>query len=415
MNRVAVTGLGIASPLGCDVESFQRRMFAGRSGVRSIRGTLVPAAFPVPYAGTVRPADLGVRPTGHGARRCETGGQRLALLVHRATAGALSDVTADLSFDAVVYGTTEGVNFETVARSFAAADRPAFDLDGSRSEAPLEPIARLLRERGHSEVAAERWIVVDSACASGNQAIGLAFDRIRRGEWQRAIVGAADARVVAHNLMSFFLLGALITDEVPAERASRPFSSDRRGFVRSEAAATLVLESHAAARARGARVRALVRGFAHTNDSYHLTEGRADGSAAMRAMAGAIADAGLEPRDIDAISAHGTATRSGDRLETRAIKGVFGDRAYRVPVTALKSQLGHTTVAAGAVEAVGAVAMLDRQTIAPTINFREDEVDPACDLDYVPNRPRRAALRTVLSNSFGFGGHNACIVLEAGD
>ncbi len=410
MNRVAVTGIGIASPLGSDFETFRRRMLAGRSGVRPIRGTLVPQAFPVPYAGTVDPADLGP-----GALRCDAGQQRSLLLARHATAGALSDVPADLPFDAVVYGTAEGVNFQIVASSFEAADRAAFDLDCSRSEAPLAAIARLLRKRGHPEVPGHRWIAVDSACASGNQAIGLASHRIRRGEWQRAIVGAADARVIAPNLMSFFLLGALITEEVLAERASRPFSSDRRGFVRSEAAATLVLESHAAARARGARIYALIRGFAHTNDSYHLTEGRDDCSAAIHAMAVAVADAGLEPQDIDVISAHGTSTRSGDRLETRAIKGVFGDRAHRVPVTALKSQLGHTTVAAGAVEAVGAVAMLDSQTIAPTINFREDAVDPDCDLDYVPNRPRPATLRTVLSDSFGFGGHNACIVLERGD
>ncbi len=307
------------------------------------------------------------------------------------------------------------MNYEVVEASFArgatpdAANTP---WEPSRPEGSVEAVARRLEARGHGPIAPPARIPVASACASGSQAIGIAFHRIRSGRWRRAVAGGVDARLILSNLMSFHLLSALVTEECPPERASRPFSIDRQGFVRSEGAATLLLESRAAAERRGAPVLGWVRGYAHTNDAFHATEGREDCAAVVRAMSQALADAGLPPEAVDVVSAHGTSTQLNDRLETKALKLLFGAAARRLPVTALKSQIGHTTVAAGAIEAVSCLAMLGEQAIAPTINYREDAIDPACDLDYVPNRARRASFRVMLSNSLGFGGHNACLVVE---
>lgn len=282
-------------------------------------------------------------------------------------------------------------------------------------EGPIEAIAEFLERRGYRAPPAARRIAVTSACASGKQAIGIDFHRIRQGLWRRALVGAVDSRLHMANLMSFHMLSALMAEDCPPECASRPFSIDRRGFVRSEGAGTLLLESRAAAQERGAEILGRVRGYAHTTDAWHFIEGRPDGASVVAAMAGAIADAGLEPAAIDAVSAHGTSTRLNDRLETAAVRQVFGARAGEVPVTALKSQLDHCVVAAGAVAAVSCLLMLRDQRLAPTLNYREDEVDPDCDLDYVPNRLRPARLRRLLANSFGFGGHNACLVFEGTD
>ncbi len=401
---VAVTGMGVVSPLGNDVPTFTRRMLAGESGVRGLRGWLVAEDFPVPYGGavcrdTLPPADL---PDSH----------RFALA---ATAEALAGLPAGEPVDGLVYGTAEGLNFELVAASFTPAGalrEEGLRWDEGRCEGSLEAVAAWLARRGHGVLPAREKIAVASACASGNQAIGLAMQRIRLGRWRRAVVGGVDARLLPANLMSFHLLSALITEDCPPQRASRPFSIDRRGFVRSEGAATLLLEPLAAARRRGAPVLGLVRGYAHTTDAFHATEGREDCQPVAQAMARAIADAGLAPGDVDAVSAHGTSTPLNDRLETKALKLLFGAAAYDKPVTALKSQLGHATVAAGAIEAVSCLAMLGAQVLAPTINYRQDEIDPQCDLDYVPNVARPAALRTLLSNSLGFGGHNTCVVIQ---
>jgi 3-oxoacyl-[acyl-carrier-protein] synthase II len=409
---VAVTGMGVVSPLGHDVGSFARRMFAGESGVVDLRGRLLPAGFPVPYGGVVSRDGLP-RP-----RLAAPAGSRPApaanLFAAVATEEALAPLPPDLPVDGIVYGTAEGMGYELVEESFAAGrlSAEAFPWAESRPESSVEVIAGILAARGHGLLPPAAGIPVASACASGNQAIGLAFQRIRAGRWRRAVVGGVDARLLPANLMSFHLLSALAVEDCPPERASRPFSIDRTGFVRSEGAATLVLEEREEAAARGAEVLGLVRGYGHTTDAFHTTEGREDCEAVVKAMAAAIADAGLDADAIDAVSAHGTATVLGDRLETKALKLLFGRAARAKPVTALKSQIGHSTVAAAAIEAVSCLLMLRAQTLAPTINYREEEIDPDCDLDYVPNRARPAPVALMLSNALGFGGHNACVVFE---
>lgn len=411
MNEVVVTGAGIVSPLGNDLETFQERMFGGDSGVREIRGEVVPEGFPVPYAGRVDRGSLSLPPFLEERPRPLADCQRFAAAAtHQALAALPPELAEELPFDAVVYGTTEALTFELVQEWLQ--DRDDWDWQETRGECSIEIIAELLARRGHGDVPARGRIALSSACATGNQAIGLAFQRIRSGRWRRALAGGVDARVVMTSLMSFHMLGALVTDDCPPERASRPFSIDRRGFVRSEGAASLVLESRAEAEARGAEILARVTGYAHTTDAHHFTEGREDCAGVIAAMAGALEDARRSPEEVDLISAHGTATPVGDRLETRAIRSLFGPAAEGIPVTALKSQMGHATVAAGAIEAVSAICMLREQRIAPTINYCEERVDPACDLDYVPNRARPASLQRALNNSIGFGGHNTALVLE---
>lgn len=410
MSDVAVTGMGVVSPLGNDVETFGRRLFAGESGIRALRGGRMPVDFPVPYAGLVgrdrveapdlpRPATVDTSSTSR-------------LYSAAAADQAVAALGRGEQVDAVVFGTAECLDFPVVRESFRRDPRSqdaGFPWGDALPEGPLDSIAQLLEGRGHGSPPPARRIAITSACASGSHAIGIACHRIRHGVWQRAVAGAVDSRLHMANLMSFHMLSALMAEDCPPERASRPFSIDRGGFVRSEAAAALLLESREAAEARGAEILGLVKGYAHTSDAWHFTEGRPDGASVIAAMRGAISDAGLEPAAIDAVSAHGTSTPMNDRLETAAIKQCFGGRAYDVPVTALKSQVGHCVVAAGAVAAVSCLLMLRERCLAPTINYRED---PECDLDYVPDRARPAPLERMLTNAFGFGGHNACLVLE---
>jgi len=383
-------------------------MFAAESGIVNIRSGFVGSNFPVPSAGVVSTQDLSLAEDFK-----NIGPARISKSLHfsaAATEEALRALPRHLPVNAIVYGTCDGVSFDLVKNSFRESTAEGFDWDATRSEAPLEFLREIVEHRGHGRVEERNLIPVNNACVSGNQAIGIAMQRIRAGRWQRAIVGAVDARCTDENIMNFHMLGALSVAEVPPAEASRPFSKSRSGFVRAEGAATLILESLEAAQARGARILGRVTGYAATSDAFRLTDGRPDGKAVVKAMENAIADAGVTKEQIHAISAHATSTQMNDRLETIAIKQVFGPRAYSIPVTALKSQIGHTAVAAGALQAVATLLMLGEQRLAPTINYRD--LDPECDLDYVPNQSRAARMDAVLSNSFAFGGQNACLVFE---
>jgi 3-oxoacyl-[acyl-carrier-protein] synthase II len=408
MREVVVTGCGVVAPLGIGVPEFRERMFAGDSGLVDIRGLVVAANFPVFAAGLVPRARLGqpeiLADRDPGATPTSW---RFAGV---ASDEALKDLPAGTRVDAIVYASSEAVHFDLIKDSFRAFDADRFDWDGTRSEAPLELLQRIVEGHGNGRVPERAVISLNNACVSGNQAIGMALQRIRAGVWERALVGGVDARCNDHNFMNFHMLGALSVADVPAREASRPFSRDRAGFVRGEGAATLILESREAATARGARVLGVVAGYSSTTDAYRLTDGRPDGAAVIRAMETALADGGLSREDVSAISAHGTSTQMNDRLETRAIKEAFGPRAYAIPVTSLKSQVGHSTVATGAIEAVSCILMLQEQRVAPTINYREP--DPECDLDYVSQGSRSERLEVILSNNFGFGGQNSCLVFK---
>jgi 3-oxoacyl-[acyl-carrier-protein] synthase II len=252
---------------------------------------------------------------------------------------------------------------------------------------------------------------ISTACAAGSQAIGEAADVIRRGDAEIMLAGGAEAPITALSLGAFCVLRALSTqsNDDPS-RASRPFDSLRDGFVSAEGAGAFVLERLSSARRRGAPILAELVGYAATADAYHVTSPNPDGQGAARAMRRALYRARIDPQQVDYINAHATSTPAGDVAETRAIKQVFGEYAHSVPVSSIKSMIGHLTGAAGAVEAAATVLAMQRGIIPPTIN--QEEPDPECDLDYVPNVARPANLRVAISNSFGFGGVNSVLAFR---
>jgi 3-oxoacyl-[acyl-carrier-protein] synthase II len=251
---------------------------------------------------------------------------------------------------------------------------------------------------------------VTTACAAGNQAIGDAAEAIRRGVADVVLGGGCEAGICGLGLGGFNVIKALTRQNDPPEKASRPFDANRDGFVPAEGAAVLVMESLDHAQARGATIVAEVAGYGVSSDAFHAVQPDEDGEGAARAMRWAIRDAGLSPEEIGYINAHGTSTPKNDLVETLAIKKVFGDYAHRVPVSSTKSMIGHALGGAGALEAVASIMTIADGEIHPTINY--EVPDPECDLDYVPNESRSAGVDTVLSNSFGFGGQNACLVFK---
>jgi 3-oxoacyl-[acyl-carrier-protein] synthase II len=249
-----------------------------------------------------------------------------------------------------------------------------------------------------------------SACASGNHAIGEAFHLIRRGLQDAVIAGGAESAITPLGVGGFSAMKALSTRNEEPERASRPFDKGRDGFVMAEGSGVLILEERERALKRGAKIYAEVIGYGANGDAYHMTAPAPGGEGAARCIALALKDAGIKPDDVDYINAHGTSTEYNDINETQAIKKVFGERAYKIPVSSTKSMTGHLLGAAGAVEGVYSVLALCNGMLPPTINY--ENPDPECDLDYVPNQPRKADIKVTLSNSFGFGGTNACVIFR---
>jgi 3-oxoacyl-[acyl-carrier-protein] synthase II len=256
-------------------------------------------------------------------------------------------------------------------------------------------------------------VATSTACASGGTAIQLGVEAIRRGEADAALVVGTDASVNPESLIRFSLLSALSTRNDPPSSASRPFSKDREGFVMAEGAGALVLESLASARARGAKVLGVVEGCGEVADGFHRTRSSPDGKPIIACMRNALADAGLKPDSVDYINAHGTGTPENDKMEWVGVSAVFGDRAGSIPMSSNKSMIGHSLTAAGTVEAIFTVLTIRNGTLPPTINY--DIPDPMLPVDCVPNVARPASVRHAISNSFGFGGQNVCLVLGAAD
>jgi 3-oxoacyl-[acyl-carrier-protein] synthase II len=252
-------------------------------------------------------------------------------------------------------------------------------------------------------------VTLSTACASGATAIQLGVEAIQRGESERAIAIGADGSATAEALIRFSLLSALSTSNDIPEKASKPFSKDRDGFVLAEGSAALVLESLESALARGAEILGILRGCGERADDFHRTRSKPDGSPAIAAVKAALADAGLADNEIDYVNAHGTSTPENDKMEHLSLSTVFGERIRSIPVSSNKSMIGHTLSAAGAIEAAFSLMTMREGVIPPTINY--DNPDPAIELDVVPNVKRDASIRTVLSNSFGFGGQNTCLVM----
>lgn len=408
MHEVVITGIGVVSSLGTGVAEFGERMFAGGSGLSSIRSRRVAETFPVPFGGPVY-ADSIPQPKIL-ATRAPQDTPLFLRLAGLATEEAVQQLPEGLPIDGIMYGGHGSIGFNTTRNSLISFDSEAFDWDAFQPESPLELMRMIAERHGHGPIDGRNVVSLNNACVTSNQAIGTAFQRVRSGKWQRVLTGAVYTRCTDSELMNFHMLGTLTTAPGKPSEASRPFSKDRSGFVLGEGAATLLIETRESAEARGAVILGVISGYSTTSDAYRVTDGRPDGKAAAKAMSNALADAALEQGQISAISAHGTSTAMNDRVETAAIKQALGDTAYQVPTISLKSQVGHSVIAAGALEAIACVLMLSQQKLAPTINYREK--DPDCDLDYVPNQARPAVVQRILSNNFGFGGQNATVIFE---
>ena len=407
--RVVITGMGAITPLGIGVDTFWDRLRAGTSGVAPISGFDV-SAFSCRVGGEARDFVAEDFLARKAARRMA----RFSQFAVAATSEALAD--AALPLDAidrarvgVLLGNGNG-GFPTVQETA----RVLFARGGMRID-PLF-IPRILPNMAAANVAMQFGLLgwnstVVTACAAGTQALGEAVEVIRRGAADVVIAGGTEAGFCDLGLGGFAVMRATTQRNDEPERASRPFDADRDGLVPAEGAAIFVLERADFAAARGARVRAEIAGFGCSADAHHLVMPDASGAGPVRAIQWALADAGVTPDEIDYINAHGTSTPLNDVAETRAIKQALGAAAFRIPVSSNKSMIGHAFGAGGAIETVAAVRTLETGVIPPTINY--ETPDPECDLDYVPNVARSAAVRVVLKNSFGFGGQNACLVLRA--
>ncbi len=405
--RVVITGLGTLNPLGQDTTTTWEAIRAGQSGIGPI--TLFDAAaYETRIAGEVKGFDPVARFGRKEARRMA----RLTQLALAATDEALADA---------------GWKETAIAR-----DRTGVIVgSGMGALDPIHEAADTLRERGPGRVSpffvpmmladtpaalisityglTGPNLAVYTACATGNNALGEAAATIRRGAADVMIAGGTEACILPLAMAGFGSMGAISTRNGEPARASRPFDAGRDGFVVSEGAAVLVLEEREHALARGATVHGELLGYGTSADAYHITMPGEAGEGAAESMRAALRDAGLTPANIDYINAHGTSTPLNDRAETAAIKRLFGERAYEIPVSSTKSMTGHLLGAGGALEAIICLLALRDGLVPPTINY--EQPDPACDLDYVPNTARSAVLHAVMSNAFGLGGHNATLIL----
>lgn len=408
MRRIVVTGIGIIAPVGVGYERVWSALSQGRSGISRIKDFDTSN-----LKSTVAGACLDFNPGDFFDEREMSRLDRVSQLGLASAEMAVKDAgIANGQLDnydtGVIIGT--GLGGHTSVEEFCAAyfssgggRRSAIAIPKSMYNAPASHIAIRFKTRGPN-------MTVTTACSSGANAIGQAFHLIRYGHAERMMAGGVDAPITPVTTDAWKEMRVLSTKNDPPERACKPFSANRDGFVLAEGAGVVVLETLEAALERGAHIYAEVTGYASTADATHITLPDPEGEA--QAIIHALRDAGIGPEQVDYINAHGTATKFNDASETEAIKRVFGSRAYEIPVSSNKSMLGHSMGAAGAIEFIAMLMAVENKIIPPTINYEES--DPQCDLDYVTEGPRRvtgsAALRTAISNSFGFGGNNAVLV-----
>jgi 3-oxoacyl-[acyl-carrier-protein] synthase II len=425
--RVVITGMGVITPLGHGVAEMFRAVCEGRSGVGPV-GRFNARRFPTTFAAEVKEFDLG-RWVKDADRFDDTGvNTRFALAAARQAledAGLLEEhhPGVDRTRFGTYFGSGEGVqdfhnllsligqNYRRESRRVDAATFVSGAMTqfhaGRESEQELHTTSAHVANEFALDGPNYNCL---TACAASSQAVGEATALIRHGDADLMLSGGSHSMIHPFGLTGFNLLTALSTHNEDPTKASRPFDLHRDGFVLGEGSGMLVLEELEHARRRGATVYAEVSGYGSTADAFRITDSHPDGRGAIACIAGALQDSGLSPADIGYINAHGTSTQVNDRVETVAIKQVFGDAAYRVPVSSSKSMIGHLIAAAGAVEAIICVMALRRGVLPPTINY--EVPDPECDLDYVPNQAREQRARHALSNSFGFGGQNVSLVVS---
>ena len=409
--RVVITGLGVVSPLG-DKDEYWDALAAGKSGIRRLRN-IETEHLNVKIGGEIRGFDSSEYIPPKQARRVG----RATEFAIVATIMAIRD--AGLSIASVreigdrvatIIGTTLG-SYE-VGESGIRHWRDS----GYKRANPMSIVNALPNMPGHyvSKLtnALGPLIAPSVACATGIEVVGQATDLIQLGKCDLALAGAVDAVIFDYILAGFSATRALTRDFNDApEQASRPFDADRSGFVLGEGGAVFIVESLESAVKRGAKVYAEILGYAASSDAYHVAAPDPNGGGAKRAMQWALEDANVAPTAVEHINAHGSSTQANDAIETAAVKQVFGEDAYQIPVTSTKSMIGHAMAGCGSLEIAACLMTLERELLHPTINY--DRPDPACDLDYVPNAARDApGIRTVMSNSFGLGGQNASIILR---
>lgn len=407
-SRVAITGLGCISPLGNDVSQTWQNVIQGVSGIGRI-SHFDSSDFKVQIAAEVKEFD-GIDQFGsREARRMDRFTQFAVASAQMAVSNAALEITeSNCDQIGVVIGTGIGGLGTLFEQMQVFSERgpsrvSPFLVPMMLPDTAAGMIAIYLGARGPN-------MAVITACATGTNAIGEAAEMIRRGKAKVVLAGGSEAAVVPIAIAGMSVMGALSIHNEDPQRASRPFDLRRDGFVMGEGAAVLVLEDWEHAVERGAQILAEISGYGATNDAYHISAPAEKGEGAARCMQMALSDAGLSLQQIDYINAHGTSTPLNDKSETAAIKSVFGDLAYQIPISSTKSMTGHLLGASGALEALFCVRALQEGIIPPTINYQTP--DPECDLDYVPHQARRKPLTHVMSNSFGFGGHNATIILS---
>jgi 3-oxoacyl-[acyl-carrier-protein] synthase II len=407
--RVVITGMGVVAPNGIGIDNFWDSLSLGRSGIKKIT-RFDTSSYPVQIAGEVQNFDPLIYVSPKRARHID----RFAQFALACTIMALEDSKLhinDANTDRVgiALGSALG-GFPLAEEQYAVFLEKGLKrvdpylatrtfVGGSTCQVSIE-----LKIRGHSNT-------IGGACAVGVDSIGYAFLAIRNNLADVMIAGASEAPIAPLTIGSFSQIGALSTRNGDPTRASRPFDKERDGFVMSEGGGVLILEDLENALRRGAPIYAEVLGYATTNDAYSITHPLPDGLQAKNAMRLTLDYAKVDPSEIDYINAHGSSTLLNDKIETKVIKDIFGERAYRIPISATKSMIGHSLGAAGSIETIASVLTIKNQFIPPTINY--EFPDPECDLGYVPNRGRKAIINTVLSSSYGFGGKNSNIIIRS--
>ena len=405
MIRVAITGIGCVTPLGLDAPSTWKAALAGESGIDWIQA-FDTEGLPVRIAAEVKGFDPTQVVSAKEARKLE----RNVLLGVAAGREALTDAGLN-GYDPARVGVIFGSAIGGVPGILEQADTLR-----ERGPDRVSPnfLPNVLVDSVSGQLAISLGLkgpnyAVVSACATGSHAIGEAAEMIRRGAADAVLAGGTESCMVPLILAGFTAMRGLAVEDEHPPHASRPFDATRAGFVMGEGAGAVLLEPLESAKKRGARIYAEVLGYGASNDAHHMAQPEPEATGVAAMMTAALERAGVEPERVGYINAHGTSTPQGDSAETRAIKQVFGDHAYRLAVSSTKSMMGHTFGAAGAIEAILSALAIHDGVLPPTINYREP--DPECDLDYVPNEARHAQVDVALSNAMGLGGHNGCVLL----
>ncbi|MFH1003456.1 MAG: beta-ketoacyl-ACP synthase II [Chloroflexota bacterium] len=407
-NRVVITGIGMVCPLGLSAAETWQALIAGKSGIDYI--TLFDAEpCKTKIAGEVK----GFEPTDYLSRKDARHIDRFAQLA--VAASRLAQEDARLTIDALNQNEVGVMVGSGIGGLITLYEQMKVLQEKGPDRISPFMVPMMIADMASAQVSITLGakgpnFCTTSACSSGSDAIGSAYEIIRRGDAQAVITGGSEAIITPIGIAAFNACQALSTRNSQPQLASRPFDAERDGFVIGEGSGILILENLDSARKRGARILAELIGYGASSDAYHITQPAEDGGGAIRAMRMVLRKSRISPDEVDYINAHGTSTPLNDKVETLAVKAVFGDRAYRIPMSSTKSMTGHLIGGAGAIEAAICVMAIQEGVVPPTINLTHP--DPECDLDYVPNTARRVPVTTALSNSFGFGGHNSVLAFR---